>query len=102
MVPTVYSGRKLLPERNKTKRNGVYDNARPWCRGNIDISDQDDSGEMLVMLRGMCTAVLPTEQKTPRFLALIVGCRIKEKNKESAFPVNSKKKAKWAVRILAD
>lgn len=67
-----------------------------------DISDFDDSGEMLVMPRGMCTAALPTEQKTPRFLALMVGCRNKEKIKESALPVNSKKKAKWAVRILAD
>jgi hypothetical protein len=46
--------------------------------------------------------VLPTEQKTPRFLALIVGCRNKENIKESALPVNSKKKAKWAVRILGD
>jgi hypothetical protein len=44
-----------------------------------DISDLDDSGEMLVMPRGMCTAVVPIEQKTPRFLAHIVGCRNKEK-----------------------
>ena len=44
------------------------------------ISDLDYSGEMLVMPRGMCTAVLPTEQKTPTFLALIVGCRNKEQN----------------------
>jgi hypothetical protein len=43
-----------------------------------------------------------TEQKTHRSLALIVGCRNEEKNKESVLPVNSKKKAKWAVRILAD
>jgi hypothetical protein len=50
----------------------------------------------------MCTAVLPTEQKTRRFLALSVGCKNKEKIMESALPVNSKKKAKWAVRILAD
>ena len=54
------------------------------------------------MLRGMYTVALPTEQKTPRFLALMVGCRIKEKIKESALPVNSKKRAKWTVRILAD
>jgi hypothetical protein len=65
------------------------------------ILDLDDSGEMLVMPRGMCTAVFPTEQKTT-FLALIVRCRNKGKIKESALPVNSKKKANWAVRILAD
>ena len=58
--------------------------------------------KMLVMPRGMCTAALPTEQQNPRFLALMVGCRNKEKIKKSALPVNSKKKAKWAVRILAD
>ena len=49
------------------------------------ISDLDYSGEMLVMPRGMCTAVLPTEQKTPRFLALIVGCRKKKKSRKVLF-----------------
>jgi hypothetical protein len=38
----------------------------------------------------MCTAVLPTEEKNPRFLALIVGCRNEEKIKESVLPVNNK------------
>ena len=86
-----YSGRKLIPERKKPKKmefmtvvSGKY----------IDISDLDESSEMLMMPRGMCTAVLPIEQKTPRFLALVVGCRNKEKIKESALPVNSKKKKK--------
>jgi hypothetical protein len=34
-----------------------------------DISDFDNSGEMPVMPRGICSAVLPTEQKTPRLLS---------------------------------
>jgi hypothetical protein len=43
-------------------------------------NDQWLNGEMLVMPRGMCSAVFLTELKTPRFLALIVGCRNKENN----------------------
>ena len=44
--------------------------------------------------RHLHCCVTLTEQKTHRSLALIVGCRKKEKIKESALPVNSKKKSK--------
>jgi hypothetical protein len=79
MVSTVF-WTKIITGEKENQENGIYDSGV----GEIYryISDLDDSGEMLVMPRGMCTAVLPTKQKTPRFLALIIGCRNKDKIKE--------------------
>lgn len=66
-----------------------------------DISDFDDSDEMLV--RASQDAETKTaesgEQKTPRFLAPLSAVELKNL-KESAIPVNTRNKAKWAMRLF--
>lgn len=66
-----------------------------------DISDFDDSDEMLV--RASQDAETKTaesgEQKTPRFFAPLSAVELKNL-KESAISVNTRNKAKWAMRLF--
>lgn len=66
-----------------------------------DISDFDDSDEMLVQASqdAETNTAESGEQKTSRFLAPLSDVEIKNL-KESAIPVNARNKAKWAMQLF--